>query len=564
MVPMLVQRASRSFVLICRIQDRDVELRPYQSECLQRLVARYRAGKRRVLVSLPTGTGKTVVFAQFPRYFQMRKRLLVLAHRQELLDQAAAKFAVVDPALSVGVEQAQRRAGAAKVVVASVPTLQGARLRELAPDDFNLIVVDEAHHAVAKSYRAIFEHFRLFDAATPKMLVGFTATPRRGDRQSLGDVFEEVAYTRGLEEMILAGFLVGVAGWRITTNVSLDGVKVRAGDFVESELASRVNVVGRNDVLLDAYRRYAPGRRAVIFCVDVEHAKDVARVFADGGIRARAVWGAMPRAEREAALAAFHDGSLDVLTNCNLLTEGFDEPRVDCVMMARPTKSLLLYAQMVGRGTRLHADKANLLVIDIVDEFHGPDLASLNRLFELPATIDLRGQDALSTSATLRDLARRMPWVDLPAITSPDDIHIYAERIDLFRFDPPAEIAGVTDLTWLGNPGGGYRLNLPDGEQLLVDSTLLGDWDVRLATRGNVVTQVGRAKNPEAAIVVADRYIEQQRADALKLLERDARWRDLAPTEKQLALLRTLGLPSSSELTRGQATWMISYSLGNK
>ena len=541
-----------------------VELRPYQTECLARLLARYRAGKRRVLVSLPTGTGKTVVFAQFPRHFQMKKRLLVLAHRQELLDQAAAKFAVVDPSLSVGVEQASRRAGAAKVVVASVPTLQGARLQELPPDDFNLIVVDEAHHAVAKSYRTIFEHFGLFDPATPKMLVGFTATPRRGDRQSLGDVFEEVAYTRGLEEMILAGFLARVSGWRITTNVSLDGIKVRAGDFMESELAERVNVVDRNEVLLGAYLRFAPGRRTVVFCVDVEHAKNVAQVFVDGGIRAQAVWGAMPRADREAALAAFHDGRLDVLTNCNLLTEGFDEPRVDCVMMARPTKSMLLYAQMAGRGTRLHPDKQNLLVIDIVDSYGGENLASLNRLFELPTTINLSGEDALATATRLRDLGRRMPWVDLDAITEPDQIEVHAERIDLFRFDPPAEIADQTDLTWLSNPGGGYRLNLPDGEQIIVDSTLLGDWDVRLTTRGNVVTQLGRGKNIDRAITVADRYVETQRTDALKLLERDARWRDLQPTDKQLTLLRNLGLPSSKELTRGQATWMISYSIGNK
>jgi ATP-dependent helicase IRC3 len=163
------------------------QLRPYQAECLERLLQLYREGRRRVLVSLPTGTGKTAIFAQFPRHFRMKKRLLVLAHREELLEQACAKFHDADPELPVGIEQAGKRAPPeSKVVVASVPTLGRAgskRLSQLDPDDFYLVVVDEAHHAVAPSYRTILDHFGLFAPDTPRMLVGFTATPRRGDRQ---------------------------------------------------------------------------------------------------------------------------------------------------------------------------------------------------------------------------------------------------------------------------------------------------------------------------------------------------------------------------------------------
>ncbi|MBP1688333.1 MAG: hypothetical protein H6Q33_4476, partial [Deltaproteobacteria bacterium] len=155
------------------------ELRPYQRQCLERLRQRYREGKRRLLVSLPTGTGKTVIFAQFPQYFRMKKRLLVLAHREELLEQAREKFHDADPNLAVEIEQAGRRASPdCKVVIASVPTIGrtgSRRLAALDPDDFYLIVVDEAHHAVAQSYRTIFEHFQLFAPGTPRMLVGFTA-----------------------------------------------------------------------------------------------------------------------------------------------------------------------------------------------------------------------------------------------------------------------------------------------------------------------------------------------------------------------------------------------------
>ena len=182
-------------------------LRPYQAEALAHVREAYKAGKRRVIVSLPTGTGKTVVFAHFPQVLKMKKRLLVLAHREELLLQAQDKFHSFDPDLKVEIEQAGARASAdAKVVVASVPTLarsDGARLSRLQPDDFSIIVVDEAHHAVAPSYRRIFNHFGLFDPKASRYLVGFTATPRRGDKQGLGEVFEGLLRARYARNALL-------------------------------------------------------------------------------------------------------------------------------------------------------------------------------------------------------------------------------------------------------------------------------------------------------------------------------------------------------------------------
>ena len=373
------------------------ELRPYQRQCLERLRQRYRDGKRRLLVSLPTGTGKTVIFAQFPHYFRVKKRLLVLAHREELLEQARQKFHDVDPTLRVEIEQAGKRASAdCKVVIASVPTIGragSARLAALAPQDFYLIVVDEAHHSVAKSYRAIFEHFHLFAPDTPRMLVGFTATPRRGDQQGLGKVFEEIAYKRSLEEMIRERFLCPVAGWRVASNVNLDAVQVRGGDFVESQLARVVDVAERNALLLRAYQDLARQRRCIVFCVNVAHAQDVAARFRDAGIRAAAVWGAMSKDQRRTTLADLSSGALEVVTNCNVLTEGFDEPRIDCILMARPTHSRLLYAQMVGRGTRLHPEKADLLVIDVADNSRTHTLAGLHALFDLNPALDLQGSN---------------------------------------------------------------------------------------------------------------------------------------------------------------------------
>lgn len=542
-----------------------MRLRPYQRECLERLLQRYKEGKRRLLVSLPTGTGKTVVFAQFPSFFAMKRRMLVLAHRQELLDQAAAKFQVVDPSLAVGVEQAGRRAPGARVVIASVPTLQGARLRALSPDEFYLIVVDEAHHAVANSYRAIFEHFQLFAPGTQRLLVGFTATPRRGDRRSLGAVFEEIAYSKSLEEMIQAGYLSRIAGWRIRSGVSLDGVKVRAGDFVESQLAHAVNVAERNDLLVSAYWKLARGRRCVVFCADVEHARTVARTFSAAGLRAEAVWGAMAREERRGVLERFHAGALDVVTNCNVLTEGFDEPAVACVLMARPTQSLLLYAQMVGRGTRLFEGKPDLLVIDVADNSRRHTLAGLQQLFDLPVSLEFNGADVMTTAREVRDIGRRMPWVDLSRVRTPEELKFCAERIEFFRFEPPEEIADATDFCWLGEPGGGYRLGLEAGDRIDVHATMLGSWEVRLHRRQAGWSEVlGQAGSPAEAVALADAYVLKQFPGARKLIDREASWRRLAPTEKQLRLLESRGLPVPERLTRGQAAWMLSYSLGRR
>src|SRR5215510_9247759 len=195
-------------------------LRPYQEECLDRIRARYREGARRLLVSLPTGTGKTVVFAAMPTFFEMKKRMLVLAHREELLEQAAAKFAATAPELTVGIEQGSRSAA---------------------------------------TYRRVFDHFELFAEGSKRLLVGFTATPRRGDNQALSEVFEEIAYARFLPEMVRDGYLCPIRGWRVHTSIDIAGVRVRHGDFVESDLAQAVDVPERNRLVVDSYERLAPG-----------------------------------------------------------------------------------------------------------------------------------------------------------------------------------------------------------------------------------------------------------------------------------------------------------------
>jgi ATP-dependent helicase IRC3 len=245
-----------------------LKLRDYQRECLKAVYENYRTGIRRQVVSLPTGSGKTVIFSELPRYLKMKKKMLVLAHRSELLEQARDKIRQANPDLRVEIEQAGRVAGPeSQVVVASVPTLgreNSKRLRRLDSEDFYIIVVDEAHHSTAKTYVRVLKHFGVFEKTGRKLLVGFTATPKRGDGKGLDAVFQEIVFSRTLPEMIDAGYLSPVAGYRVETDVDLSRVKVRMGDFVASQLSAAVNIEQRNELVVKVYSSFTERHHAAI------------------------------------------------------------------------------------------------------------------------------------------------------------------------------------------------------------------------------------------------------------------------------------------------------------
>ena len=417
----------------------------------------------------------------------------------------------------------------------------------------------ESAESQEETVQPVVHHFGLFEPRVPGYLIGFTATPRRGDKQGLGEVFEEVCYARDMREMIRDRYLCPITGWRVDTNLSLDDVKVRGrhGDFVESQLARVVNTPSRNNLLVKAYRDFAPRRRTIVFCVDVNHAKDVHHAFTEAGIRAAPVWGELSRDERRNVLAQFSAGEVDVVTNCNLLTEGFDEPRVDCVLMARPTRSKLLYSQMVGRGTRLHPDKGDLMVIDVADNSKAHQLPGLHSLFNLPLNLNLSGGNALDIERDIERLNRTQPWIDTSRIDSLEDLKLAAERIEFFNFDAPPELRTYTQNTWHTVPGG-YRLSLPNSEWISIEPNLLDSWDVQLSIVGEKVQPLTRAGSLGEAVQSADRFVAINRPDAQLLVERAARWRNERPTDKQKAVLARHRIPVPAGLTRGQAAQMIS------
>jgi len=537
-------------------------LRPYQQAAIAAIQERLAKGHRRLLVAHPTGTGKTVVLASLPQALGLRGRWLVLAHREELLEQAKGKFEAANPGLIVAIEQAGRRAYDAEVVVASVQTLQRARLAALDPADFAGVICDEAHHAVAPSYRAIFDHLRLFEDGCARPLLGFTATPMRGDQVGLSAVFEAIAHEMTLRQAIGDGWLVPICGQRIDTSVDLSEVKVRAGEFVTAELAEAVDTDERNGLIVKGYKDLAPGRRAIAFCVDVAHARHVAEAFVAAGMRADSVSGETPKDERRAMLDRFHAGSLDVLSNCNVLTEGFDEPAVDCILMARPTKSSLLYTQMLGRGTRLAPSKADLQVLDFADNSARHSLVSTASLFGLPASLALKGKRVLDVAKEVEAAQRSMPWLDLSGLTSVDELKYVATRINFFSSKPPEAIAKTTRFTWMPTADGGYRLPLPgpDREVLEVMPTRLDTWQLRRKGKNGLKVECERASLDDA-IRFGDALVPQ---DASILVDSRAAWRRTPASDKQVALLRKLGVQVPAQVTKGQAAQIITFRLDGR
>lgn len=343
-----------------------MQLRPYQQAALEAVRESYRGGRRRVLVVMPTGTGKTVLFAEIARI--ARGPVLVLAHRQELVEQARSKMAAWCDDV-VAVEMAGRRGltrpdgTPPRIAVASVQTL-GRRLRDLPPDHFRMIVVDEAHHAAADSYRTILDHFSAH-------VLGVTATPDRSDRVSLGEVFEEVAFEYDLRAAISDGWLSPIRSFFVETKADFSGVRKVAGELSTADME---RVLTKEPHLVEVARpilRERGGRPAIVFAASVAHSRALARVLSElaGDPRlAVSLDGTHQLDTRARAIERFRRGEHRVLVNCALFTEGFDVPEISLVAIARPVLSRPFYAQMVGRGTRLAPDKNDLLVLDFAPQ----------------------------------------------------------------------------------------------------------------------------------------------------------------------------------------------------
>jgi DNA repair protein RadD len=335
-------------------------LRAYQTDTIERIDHEVAVGHRRVLVVAPTGSGKTVIFAELIRRAVDRgERVLVLAHRRELLTQTCAKLAaagVMDHAILAATFPVRPEA---PVQVASVQTLhaRAIRSRSIELPRADLVIVDEAHHIRARTYAKII-------AAYPNaVLVGLTATPCRGDGRGLGNAFDviiEGVDTAGLTE---AGFLVPAIVYA-PAQPNLSGVRTARGDYVESELAARVDQPKLVGDIVEHWHRLAHGRPTVVFATGVQHSVHLRDEFRRSGVLAEHIDGSTPIADRDCILARLAAGEVEAVCNAMVLTEGWDQPCVSCCILARPTKSFGLFRQMIGRVLRPAPGKIDALILD--------------------------------------------------------------------------------------------------------------------------------------------------------------------------------------------------------
>lgn len=420
-------------------------------------------GINRQLISLPTGSGETIIMSAVAKHFN--RKTLILAHREELLNQAADKMRLFWPEVEIGICKSLRNEIDKQVVIGSIQSCARQwRTDQLKEQGFGLVMVDEAHHAVSDSYQRVINELGL-SAGSPGLLIGVTATPQRADNYGLGAVFDKMVFSRSIGTMIKAGYLSSVSGRRILTNTHLGKIRSQNGDFAVSELSNAVNTMERNQFIADRFVQYAGDRKAVVFCADVQHCHEMAEAFNERGIVCASIWGAMGYEKREQTLKELKAGKLQAVTSCGVLTEGFDEPSIDAVVMARPTKSLGLYIQCVGRGLRLWPGKENCLVLDFTDQGYSIDkVATLHSA--IPESIHFPGSG----------------YSEAPQRTTHFEI--------IEESDKEFDILGTVHFSWVALEGNEWSLLDDAGEEIVISPKDYGFVSTLYSTDGSVIPLV--------------------------------------------------------------------------
>lgn len=525
-----------------------IALRPYQAEAVAAVARDEAQGFRRLVVSLPTGGGKTIIFSHLTA--QRQVPTLILVNSRELVHQAVEKLRMVWPDAPVAVWRGPT-APTTPIVVATVQTL-AAQLKRLDRERFALAICDEAHHAVSPSWRRVLEATGFWPDPPPgKLLVGVSATLTRADGLGLGSIFHHISYQIGLLDLIQQGYLAELRAIRVKSRVHLGGIAVGAdGDFNAAQLSMAVDTPDRNDLIARAYRRYARGRPAIVFAVTVAHAQHLAEALQHYQIRADWVSGQEPVRARDRKIAQFQAGDLDVLTNAQLLTEGFDAPRVGAIVMARPTKSLALYTQMVGRGTRLAPGKRDCLVLDVADVTREHELQSVASLVGKP--LEPRADEGFTKESVPLSGPRPAPEV-LPLTGE-----LWGERFDLFS---------GSVFRWQPD-GAQWRIGVDRHRTILLRPVLSSSPQGRSATRYEVVLRQGSPKpggrqttcltpdplSLEWAMGVAEDWLRTWGGSAVR---RDNPTRDGPPTPDQEAQAADLDLAWPPGTTQEMAEFLI-------
>lgn len=409
-----------------------IELRHYQKECISIIESKEPGA---YLCQMPTGCGKTATFTHIPRH----GHILVLAHREELVRQPAKYYDC-----PVGFEIAQDHSRGEEVVIASVQSLVN-RLHRFSPGEFDMIITDEAHHAAAKTYRKIYDYFH------PEKHIGFTATPNRGDKVRLDEVYSEIIFQRDLRWAIENGYLCDIYCLRVNIGYDLSAVHTRNGDYAPGELDEAME--GTADAIAQAYREYAKGA-TLIFAVSVHQAEEIAAripgaVVVTGKTKNRAE-----------IIERFSRREIPCIVNVMVFTEGTDMPLVETVIIARPTQSDSLYSQMVGRGLRLHPDKERLTLIDCVGTTGKASLCTAPTLLG----IDLKNVPA-SKADQIEGPLFELPEKAIRASDTPESWIRNVEIVNLWAKGMQYDLHGVN---YFQMPDGRMVCSLPNQKPIVI------------------------------------------------------------------------------------------------
>ena len=346
-----------------------MELKPRQVEAFNAVNEHLASGVNKQLVALPTGVGKTVLGCHIANTFNST---LFLVHRKELIEQTARTMRAICPDIEIG----EIANGIVNIKPFTIGMIQTAvnRLPKLDKNLFDMMIIDEAHHAMAKTWKQVAEHF------DTRLRLGLSATPDRADGAPLANLFDKIVYQMSVASAVKEGYLCQPRCYQYKTGVNISGVKNTAGDFKSNDLSRAINTQQRNDLILRCYVDKSSDRKALGFAVDIAHVKALATTFKDEGISAEWVAGDDP--EREEKIELFRRNEIKVLFNAMLLTEGFDMPDIETILMARPTQSKVLFTQMAGRGLRLFDEKDYCLIMDFVDLTNKHSLATSWALFD--------------------------------------------------------------------------------------------------------------------------------------------------------------------------------------
>lgn len=546
--------------------------RDYQEECITQVVANW-YDHQRVAAVLPTGTGKTVIFAHMINQWltaNPTRRALVLAHTEELCEQAASKMRLISPDVPVGIVKAGRNETHTRVIVGSVQTLRNpTRLAQLS--NVGMIIVDEAHHATAATYQTILRGLGGYDPTSGVKVAGFTATLARGDGTSLASVWETVAFKKDIAWFIRRGYLLDVKGTRIPVDdFDLSLVKKSGGDYATGSLGEQLTRSLAPETVAKGYVEHASDRQGLLFAPTIETAYLFADALKDVGISAATVHGGTPDEERRLTLKRLISGDIQVVTNCMVLTEGFDAPCVSCVVVARPTRSAPLYQQMVGRALR-------------------PDLTIPPDQRGHALVLDVTGVSGEHNLTTLIDLSSRRDLTDVPedaSLLELEDMEMeeatgererpqgYVGPVDWVPFDP---LAANRVRAWNVTANGTHFLSAAKQGYVFVVPSVFPDSEpgtfdvVWCSSSGPMQAKVTDHKGMpfEMALSWAEDAITEIGGYGIKTLSgRTASWRKVEATEAQKVTARRLGISFDdtpfSVVTKGELSAQIDQVLASR